>query len=150
MPCGQQFPEKRERFALAEHKQRLEQSGPQEFPKLKVGADLIEKPHEAFGRVCLGVDSAVFQLWSLFADADAKAAMFARAKAGGLGYGEVKKDLLQRLLAYFEPMRERRAELEKRPDYVEDVLKEGARRARELANPTLSAARQAAGLGIPQ
>ncbi len=92
-------------------------------------------------------DSAVFQLWSLFADPEAKKAMFERAEAGGLGYGELKKDLLQRLLAYFEPMRERRAELEKRPDYVEDVLAEGALRARELASVTLTAARPAAGLG---
>ncbi len=92
-------------------------------------------------------DSAVFQLWSLFADPEAKKAMFERAEAGGLGYGELKKDLLQRLLAYFEPMRERRAELEKRPDYVEDVLAEGALRAREIASVTLAAARRAAGLG---
>ena len=92
-------------------------------------------------------DSAVFQLWSLFADPEAKKAMFERAEAGGLGYGELKKDLLQRLLAYFEPMRERRAELEKRPDYVEDVLAEGALRAREIASVTLTAARRAAGLG---
>jgi len=92
-------------------------------------------------------DSAVFALWSLFADPEAKKAMFERAEAGGLGYGELKKDLLQRLLAYFEPMRERRAELEKRPDYVEDVLAEGALRAREIASVTLTAARRAAGLG---
>ena len=92
-------------------------------------------------------DSALFQLWSLFADADAKAEMFERAKAGGLGYGDVKKDLLKRMLEYFEPMRERRAELEKRPDEIEDVLANGARRARELAMPVLQAAREAAGLG---
>ena len=52
-----------------------------------------------------------------------------------MAYGEVKKDLLQRLLAYFEPMRERRAELEKRPDEIEDVLADGVGRARELATP---------------
>ena len=92
-------------------------------------------------------DSALFQLWSLFADADAKAEMFERAQTGGLGYGDVKKDLLKRMLEYFEPMRERRAELEKRPDEIEDVLANGARRARELAMPVLQAAREAAGLG---
>ena len=95
-------------------------------------------------------DTTLFQLWSLFADADAKKEMFARAAAGGLGYGDVKKDLLQRLLAYFEPMRERRAMLEKRPDDVEDVLADGVRRARELATPVLQAARAAAGLGVPR
>ena len=73
--------------------------------------------------------------------------MFARAEAGGLGYGDVKKDLLERLLAHFEPMRERRAELEKRPDEVEDILADGAKRARTLGAPVLAAARNAAGLG---
>ena len=89
---------------------------------------------------------SVFQLWSLFADECAKEAMFARAKAGGLGYGEVKKDLLKRLLEYFGPLREKREALAKRPDDVEDVLADGAKRARALMAPVLTAARDAAGL----
>jgi tryptophanyl-tRNA synthetase len=93
-------------------------------------------------------EQSLFQLWSLFADACAREAMFARAKAGGLGYGDVKKDLLARLLAYFGPLRERREALAKRPDDVEDVLADGAKRARALAAPILAAARDAAGLGI--
>jgi tryptophanyl-tRNA synthetase len=97
-------------------------------------------------------DGAVFRLWALFASQAEREATFARARmedpdAGGIGYGDVKKDLLERLLAYFEPMRERRAELEKRPDEVEDVLGQGVARARELMRPVLEAARQASGLG---
>jgi tryptophanyl-tRNA synthetase len=89
----------------------------------------------------------LFQLWSLFAGAAEREALFARAAAGGLGYGEVKKDLLRRLLEYFGPARARRAELAMRPGDVEDVLASGARRARELGAPVLAAAREAAGLG---
>ena len=92
-------------------------------------------------------EQSVFQLWSLFADACAKEAMFARAKAGGLGYGEVKKDLLKRLLDYFGPLREKREALAKRPDDVEDVLADGAKRARALAAPIFAAVRDAAGVG---
>jgi tryptophanyl-tRNA synthetase len=92
------------------------------------------------------LEQSVFQLWSLFADEHAKEAMFARAKAGGLGYGEVKKDLLKRLLDYFGPLREKREALAKRPDDVEDVLADGAQRARALMAPVLAAARDAAGL----
>jgi tryptophanyl-tRNA synthetase len=91
--------------------------------------------------------TALFQLWSLFAKEDERAALFARAQAGGLGYGEVKKDLLARLLAYFGPQRERRAEWDARGGDVEDVLADGARRARAIAAPILAAARDAAGLG---
>jgi tryptophanyl-tRNA synthetase len=91
--------------------------------------------------------AAVFQLWSLFASACERKQLFARAAAGGLGYGEVKKDLLARLLAHFAPLRERRAEWIARGDDVEDVLADGARRARAIARPILDAARDAAGLG---
>jgi len=92
-------------------------------------------------------DTALFQLWSLFAEKDEREEMFARARAGGLGYGDVKKDLLARLLDFFGPMRERRDELAARPDDVEDILSDGARRAREISGPVLAAARDAAGLG---
>jgi tryptophanyl-tRNA synthetase len=93
------------------------------------------------------VSQALFQLWALFASPAEKEAMFARAKAGGVGYGEVKKDLLARLLAYFAPMRARRAELAAKPERVDEILAEGARRARAIAQPVLAACREAAGLG---
>ena len=89
---------------------------------------------------------AVFQLWSLFANECEREEMEKRAKAGGLGYGDVKKDLLKRLLDYFAPLREKRAALAARPDDVEDVLASGAQRARAVAAPILAAARDAAGL----
>jgi tryptophanyl-tRNA synthetase len=89
--------------------------------------------------------STVFQIWSLFATPEERKDLFERARAGGLGYGDVKKDLLSRLLAYFGPMRERRADLEKRPDEVEAVLLDGAKRAREIGAPILDEVRQAAG-----
>jgi tryptophanyl-tRNA synthetase len=90
---------------------------------------------------------ALFQLWALFADAAEREALFARAAAGGLGYGEVKKDLLARVLAHFAPMRARRAELAAHPGRVEEILAAGARRARALGRPVLEACREAAGLG---
>jgi len=93
------------------------------------------------------VKTPLFQLWSLFATEAEREELFARAQQGGLGYGEVKKDLLRRLLAYFEPARAKRAELAKRPADVEDVLTSGARRARAIGAPVLEAAREAAGLG---
>ncbi len=93
------------------------------------------------------VKTPLFQLWALFASVEEKRDFFSRAKAGGLGYGDVKKDLLARLLAYFEPMRERREDLAQRPDEVEDILADGVRRARAIATPVLESCREAAGLG---
>ena len=44
-------------------------------------------------------------------------------------------------------MRERRAELDRHPDTVEDALQEGARRARAVARGVTDRARAACGLG---
>jgi len=99
----------------------------------------VEDPKEPTGHL--------FELWNLFASKDEQEEMTARARAGGLGYGEVKKDLLERILDHFGPMRERRARFESRPDDVEDILVRGATRARAIATPVLDACRQAAGLG---
>jgi tryptophanyl-tRNA synthetase len=89
----------------------------------------------------------LFELWSLFAEPAERDELFERARAGGLGYGDVKKDLLDRLLKFFAPMRERRSELEKRLDDVEDVLADGAERARKIGIPVLERARHVAGVG---
>jgi len=93
------------------------------------------------------VEQPLFQLWALFASHEERAGMWERAKQGGLGYGEVKKDLLRRLLEHFAPLRERREEWLARPDDVEDVLADGAARARALGQPVLAACREVAGLG---
>jgi tryptophanyl-tRNA synthetase len=68
-------------------------------------------------------------------------------RAGGMGYGTVKKRLAELLLEYFSPYRQKRAELEDNLDYVEKVLEEGAKKARAVASGTLNRARQAVGLG---
>ena len=95
-------------------------------------------------------DQAVFELWSLFASEGEREEMFARAREGGLGYGDVKKDLLARLMDTFEPMRARRAEYEEKPEAVEEILRDGVARARALALPVLEACREAAGIGVPR
>jgi len=95
-------------------------------------------------------DQTLFQLWSLFATKPEREALFARAAAGGMGYGEVKKDLADRALAYFASMREHRVELAQQKGLVEDVLADGVKRARALAAPVFEAAREAAGVGAPR
>ncbi len=88
----------------------------------------------------------VFALYRLFASDNECEAMAERYRAGGLGYGEVKKALLELMLAYFEPFREKRAELEKDPGTIEEILRMGAQKARATIGATLRAAREACGL----
>ncbi len=88
----------------------------------------------------------VYALYKLFATPEQQADMAARYRAGGLGYGTAKKELLAAFEAVFAPLREKRAALAAHPDDVEDILREGARKAVAVADQTLHAARRAIGL----
>jgi tryptophanyl-tRNA synthetase len=88
----------------------------------------------------------VFALYALFATEQEQAALAERYKKGGMGYGEAKKLLLEKIEAYFAPYRAKRADLVNNLDYVREVLRDGAERARAVASQTLKEAKEAAGL----
>jgi tryptophanyl-tRNA synthetase len=88
----------------------------------------------------------VFALYSMFATEEEKAALAARYRAGGMGYGEAKQALLEKIDGYFGPFRERRKELVRDVDYVEGVLRRGAERARAEARQTMGLVREAVGM----
>jgi tryptophanyl-tRNA synthetase len=88
----------------------------------------------------------VFTLYSLFATEEEKAELAARYRSGGIGYGDAKKLLLAKIDAYFGPLRERRKQLAQDAGYVEDVLRQGAQRARAEAQATMALVRQAVGM----
>jgi tryptophanyl-tRNA synthetase len=88
----------------------------------------------------------VFALYRLFATEEERAAMAARYRAGGMGYGEAKAALLEKIDTYFGPARERRKQLARDPDAVEEVLRDGARRARAEALETMALVRTAVGM----
>jgi tryptophanyl-tRNA synthetase len=69
-----------------------------------------------------------------------------KLRAGGLGYGDLKRKLFEVYWEHFAAARARRAELVANMDYVNSVLKEGAGRARTLARTVLDRARKASGL----
>jgi tryptophanyl-tRNA synthetase len=94
--------------------------------------------------------STIFQLYSLFANPEERAALEQAFRKGGLGYGDAKKALYEKVLAYFGPARAKRRELESRPDTVEDILRDGAARARAATAELMDDVRAAAGLGPPR
>lgn len=69
-----------------------------------------------------------------------------KLRAGGFGYGDLKKALFEQYWSYFASARAKRAELAASLDYVESVLREGAERAKRVADVVLKRARKAAGL----
>jgi tryptophanyl-tRNA synthetase len=86
------------------------------------------------------------QLLRLVAPAEVAADFENRLRAGGLGYGDLKKALFEHYWNFFAPYRVRRAELLANPDYVEKVLKDGAERAHAVASKTMARALKACGL----
>jgi tryptophanyl-tRNA synthetase len=88
----------------------------------------------------------VFALLRLVASSEELTDWENKYRSGGVGYGEAKKRLVQLIIEYFEPFRQKRAELEKNIDYVKKVLADGAGRAKAVASETLIKARKAIGL----
>ncbi len=99
----------------------------------------MEEPKEPEG-------NSIYELYKLFATPDEVAAMAASFRAGNYGYGHAKKSLLEAYHRLFDPFRERREQLAKDPDALEDILRDGAKRARAVAAVQMEKVRKAVGL----
>ncbi len=90
--------------------------------------------------------SALFQLYQAFASRDETAA-FAQAFADGIGWGDAKQQLFERIDAEVAPLRERYEALMAKPGEIEAILRDGAARLRvQHATPMLRQLREAVGL----
>lgn len=78
--------------------------------------------------------SALVMIHDAVATVEQRAAFHADLQAG-LGWGEAKARTTAVLEAHLAPMRERYEALVARPDELEDILLQGARKARALATP---------------
>lgn len=92
----------------------------------------------------------LYQLFQLFGHEAEVREMAELYRAGGFGYGQIKKSLADAAERYFTPAREQRLELEKRPDTVDDILRSGAAKARQKAAEVLQRAEQACGISAPK
>ncbi len=86
------------------------------------------------------------QLLHLVAPVEVATDYEARLRAGGLGYGDLKKVLFENYWEFFTPYRTKRAELAANLDYVDAALADGAQRARVVAADVLARVRKASGL----
>jgi tryptophanyl-tRNA synthetase len=98
----------------------------------------------------------VFALLSLFVDQAGKEKITSlyrnpmedceQRQGRPFGYGDAKAMLLSKINAYFGPFRQKRKELAAQPDYVEEVLRNGAQKARAEAQKTMELVRRAVGM----
>ncbi len=89
--------------------------------------------------------SSLFVIYSAFASPEETEAMRARY-AEGIAWGEMKIELFEYINEHLRPAREEYQRLMAAPDHVEDVLQQGARRARDISGPLLAEIRDAVGI----
>ena len=89
--------------------------------------------------------SALFQIYQAFASAEETAAM-QQAFKDGIGWGDAKQMLFERIDHEIAPMRDTYEALMNNPDKIEAILLTGAEKARRLAIPVMQSLRQAVGL----
>jgi tryptophanyl-tRNA synthetase len=89
--------------------------------------------------------SALFQIYQAFASAE-ETATLAKVYADGMGWGDAKQVLFERIDREIAPMRAQYEELINHPAQVDAILLKGAAKARELATPFIKELRHAVGL----
>lgn len=88
---------------------------------------------------------ALAQIYALFADAE-KTADFKKRLTQGLGWGDAKKELYEVVNAYLSPMREKYNYYMQNPKIVEQILQDGAKKARYIARKQLNKVRKRIGV----
>ncbi len=89
--------------------------------------------------------SALFQIYQAFAN-ESETAALRQAYADGIGWGDAKQMLFERIDHEVAPMRERYQDLIAHPQEIEKLLQAGAEKARAVASPFMGELRRAVGL----
>jgi tryptophanyl-tRNA synthetase len=123
--------------------------------------ELASEPDELYARVRMMVTDPqrqhrsdpgrpevcnVFSMHKIFTPAETVRQIDADCRTAGIGCVECKKLFAQNLTEHLAPFRERRAQFAANPDYVWDVLHEGAERAGVIARQVLGEVKEAVGL----
>lgn len=90
-------------------------------------------------------DNTVFEIYKAFANEE-QVAGFAEAYKDGIGWGDAKQQLFELINAQLSEPRERYHDLMARPDDVEVILQDGAKKARAISVPYLEQIRDAVGI----
>lgn len=91
-------------------------------------------------------ESQIFQLYKLFADDSEQAALAARYREGGMGWGEAKEELFRAANRCLTPIRQHYETIMADIPALDKILRQGAEKARPIAAATLSRFRKAAGV----
>lgn len=106
---------------------------------IKTDSTPVEAPKPTEG-------SPLYELLKVMLPPSEFAEVDASWRAGGKGYGDYKKKLLEAFHATFGPARQRREQFLANPGELEDILRDGAERARAYAVPLMDKVRKAVGI----
>jgi len=87
----------------------------------------------------------IFKIYSCFANADEILALRNKYTAGGMGWGEAKSTLFNKLMEHFAEPRKRYIELMNNKDHIRNILRQGSIKAREHAGQVLGRVKNAIG-----
>ena len=91
-------------------------------------------------------NTPLFNLYSLFLKNNEQQELIERYDSPGLRYGDVKKELIERVKTHFDPYREKRNYFLNHPDDVHQIFEIGAKKAAKIANDYLFHVREVMGL----
>jgi tryptophanyl-tRNA synthetase len=89
-------------------------------------------------------DDIILTLYSQFASPEEVEQLKANYEAGGFGYGNAKKALLNKVLEYFADARQKRRQLETKD--LDEIMRKGATKAHKLAMQTMATVYEKTGL----
>ena len=90
-------------------------------------------------------NATVYQLYKLLASDEESKTMSDKLKAGGYGWGHAKKELVEKVISSFSEERAKFEHYQNYPNEVEEVLIEGAQKAKKVAKATLDRVRNSFG-----
>ncbi|MDD4913769.1 MAG: tryptophan--tRNA ligase [Methylococcales bacterium] len=88
---------------------------------------------------------SLFAIYQAFASADEIEAIRIRY-AEGIGWGDMKQQLFEKINSEITPARERYEALLEAPEHIEQQLREGAEKARSISMPFIQSLREAVGI----
>ena len=91
-------------------------------------------------------DTPLFKIYSLFLNDDSKKELSDRYDTPGLKYMDIKKELIDTIINFFELNKSKREQLLKNDDEVNQKMISGRNKAREVAQETLNKVKNAVGL----
>jgi tryptophanyl-tRNA synthetase len=88
----------------------------------------------------------VYSLHKLFSPPDEVGTVYEECTTAARGCVDCKRHLAANINKYLEPLRERRQEYQQRPGYVKEVLEDGGKKARVIAQQTIGEVYEKMGL----